>query len=155
MNENERNQGEQEHHEDFQQQEQNQQQGQDRQQQPEGNQQIVTEENEDARLWGMLVHLAGLAAFCFPLGNIILTLIFWELKKHEFDFVDRHGKEAMNFQISMSVYGLVAFALTFACIGFLLLPVVAIIDVVLLLIAAVRAHNGMEYRYPLTFRLIK
>lgn len=152
MNENEQNTGgEQQRREDVQQEGQNQQQGQGQQE----NLQVVTEENEDARLWGMLVHLAGLAGFCFPLGNIILTLIFWELKRHEYDFVDRHGKEAMNFQISMSVYGLVAFALTFACIGFLLLPVVAIVDVVLLLIAAVRAHNGMEYRYPLTFRLIK
>jgi len=123
--------------------------------QPAGSSQVVVEKDTDARLWAMLVHLAGLAGFCFPLGNIILTLIFWELKRHEYDFVDRHGKEAMNFQISISVYGMIAVALTFACVGFLLIPVVAIVDIVLLLIAAVRAHNGIEYRYPLTFRLIK
>jgi hypothetical protein len=119
------------------------------------NAEVVQETDKDALLWGMLVHLAGLAGFCFPAGNIILTLIFWELKRHDFDFVARHGKEALNFQISMTVYMLVAFALTFACVGFILMPVVAVVDVVLLLIAAVKAHNGFEYRYPLTFRIIK
>lgn len=153
MNENEQNTGGEEKQQENVQQEQHRQQEQESQ--AGGSSQVVVEKDNDARLWGMLVHLAGLAGFCFPFGNVILTLIFWELKRHEYDFVDRQGKEALNFQISMSIYGLIAFALTFACVGVLLLPVVAIIDVVLLLIAAVRAHNGIEYRYPLTFRLVR
>jgi len=113
------------------------------------------EEDKNARLWGMLCHLAGLAGFAFPFGNVILPLIFWQLKKSEYGFVDAQGKEAVNFQISMTIYGLVTIPLFFLCIGPFLLAAVAIVDLVLLLIAAVKANNGQHYRYPLTIRFIK
>ena len=109
----------------------------------------------DARLWAMLCHLAGLAGFAFPFGNVILPLIFWQIKKGEYPFVDEQGKEAVNFQISMALYFLVTIPLCFICIGAVLMPAVVIVDVVLLIIAAIKANNGVSYRYPLTIRLIK
>jgi hypothetical protein len=115
----------------------------------------VKEADKDARLWGMLCHLAGLAGFAFPFGNVILPLIFWQLKKNEYAFADAQGKEAVNFQISMTIYGLVTIPLFFLCIGPFLLAAVAIVDLVLLLIAAIKANNGESYRYPLAIRLIK
>jgi uncharacterized Tic20 family protein len=115
----------------------------------------VKEADKDARLWGMLCHLAGLAGFAFPFGNVILPLIFWQLKKNEYAFVDAQGKEAVNFQISMTIYGLVTIPLFFLCIGPFLLAAVAIVDLVFLLIAAIKANNGESYRYPLAIRLIK
>jgi len=113
------------------------------------------EVDKDARLWGMLCHLAGLAGFAFPFGNVILPLIFWQLKKNEYSFVDAQGKEAVNFQISMTIYGLVTIPLFFLCIGPFLLAAVAIVDLVFLVIAAIKANNGEPYRYPLTIRFIK
>ena len=121
------------------------------------NQAKTSEEvSKDARMWAMFCHLAGLCAFILPaVGNIVGPLIFWQLKKDEYPFVDEQGKEALNFQISMTIYGLISAALTFICVGFFLLAAVGIVDIVFLLIAAVKANNGQSYRYPLTIRFIK
>lgn len=114
--------------------------------------------NRDARMWAMFCHLGGLAAF-LPLapvlGGVIAPLIIWQIKKDDFTFVDKQGKEAVNFQISMALYALAAALLCFVCIGIVLLPAVCIFDVVFLLIAAVKANDGVHYRYPLTIRFIK
>ena len=114
------------------------------------------EVNKDARMWAMICHLSGLAGLVVPVvGCIVGPLIVWQIKKEEFPFVDEQGKEAVNFQISMLIYGIVAGLLCFACVGFVLAPAVAIFDLVFLLIAAVKANNGEHYRYPLTIRFIK
>jgi len=119
---------------------------------------IGKETNRDARMWAMFCHLAGLAAF-LPvapiLGGIIAPLIIWQIKKDDFAFVDDQGKEAVNFQISIILYALGAALLCFMCIGLVLLPAVGIFDVVFLLIAAVKANDGVHYRYPMTNRFIK
>jgi len=112
------------------------------------------ETNKDARMWAMFSHLAGLAVFLpIPLANIIGPLIVWQIKKDDFTFVNEQGKEAVNFQISMAIYGIIAGILIFAGIGILLLPAVIIVDIVFLLIAAVKANDGFHYRYPLSIPL--
>ncbi len=121
---------------------------------------VDREASKDARMWAMLCHLAGLAGLVVPVvGNIVAPLIVWQIKKDDFPFVDEHGKEAVNFQISMSLYLLVSailwVPLSFVCIGVLIPAAIAIVDLVFLLIAAVKANNGYHYRYPLTIRFIK
>jgi hypothetical protein len=117
--------------------------------------------NKDARMWAMFCHLGGLAGIIVPvIGNIVAPLIIWQIKKDEHPFVDEQGKEAVNFQISMSLYGLVgSLACLITCIGAVLIPfvlgAVGIVALVFLLIAAVKANNGEHYRYPLTIRFIK
>lgn len=118
----------------------------------------LTESNSDARMWGMFCHLGGLAGLLpvMPaIGSIIAPLIIWQIKKDQFPFVDEQGKEAVNFQISMLLYGLIAGVLICAGVGILLLPAVAVVDLVFLIIAAVKANNGEHYRYPLCIRFIK
>jgi len=116
---------------------------------------------KQARMWAMFCHLAGLAMFVPPgIGNIVCPLIIWQVKKEDYPFVDNQGKEAVNFQISMSLYALVGSLVCFiTCIGVPLIPVVGfvvgIVDLIFLLIAAVKANNGQSYRYPLTIRFIK
>ena len=114
--------------------------------------------NKDARMWGMICHLAGLGGLIpvVPVfGSIIGPLIVWQIKKEEFGFVADQGKEALNFQISILMYAIVSGLLCFACVGFVLLPAVYIFDLIFLLIAAVKANDGEHYRYPLTIRFIK
>ncbi len=118
--------------------------------------QVSAEVNKDACMWAMFCHLAGLCVFVVPfVGNIVGPLILWQIKKDEYPFVGEQGKEAVNFQISMTIYGLISAALSFVCIGFFLLAAVGVVDLVFLLIAAVKANNGQHYRYPLTIRFIK
>ncbi|MBA7603775.1 hypothetical protein ES703_10892 [subsurface metagenome] len=112
--------------------------------------------NKDACMWAMICHLLGLAGIVIPfVGNIVAPLVVWQIKKDDYPFVDEQGKEAVNFQISMTIYGLISAVLTFICVGFFLLAAVVIVDLIFLLIAAVKANNGYHYRYPLTIRFIK
>jgi len=116
------------------------------------------EANRDARMWAMFCHLAGLALFIPVLpviGSVIAPLIIWQIKKDDYQFVNEQGKEAVNFQLSILIYGIVAGLLCFACIGFVLVPAVIVLDVIFILIAAVKANDGYHYHYPLTIRFIK
>ena len=112
--------------------------------------------NKDARMWAMICHLAGLAGIILPAsGNIVAPLIIWQIKKDSNPFIDEQGKEAVNFQISMSIYLIASIILSFICIGVPLIIATIIVFFVFMLIAAVKANNGFHYRYPLTIRFIK
>ena len=112
--------------------------------------------SDDARTWGMVCHLGGLAKYTpVPFGNIVAPLVLWLIKKDELPFVDDQGKEALNFQISMSIYMLVSAVLCLILIGIPLLIGLGIFDVVVIVIAAVKANQGIAYRYPLCIRFIK
>ena len=113
----------------------------------------VTE--KQTRTWGMLCHLTALSQLVgVPFGHILGPLIIWLIKKSDFPFVDEQGKESLNFQISMTIYGIVAGILVFVVVGIPLLIALAIADVVLVIMASVAASNGKSYRYPLTIRFI-
>lgn len=108
------------------------------------------------RNWAVFCHLGGFALYVLPfmLGNVLVPLILWLMKRNESPYIDEHGREALNFQISMTIYATVALALAFLLVGFLLLPPLAIFHFVMMVIASVRASQGEHYRYPLTLRLI-
>jgi uncharacterized Tic20 family protein len=106
------------------------------------------------RTWDVLCHISALAGFVVPFGNILGPLILWLIKRQELPSVDAHGKEALNFQISVTIYMAVAAVLMLVIIGFFLMIGIAVAAIVLVVIAAVKASNGELYRYPLTIRLV-
>lgn len=115
-----------------------------------------------ARTWNMLCHLSALAGLVFPFGNLLGPLLVWQIKKHEFPSVEVHGKAALNFQLTVllaTLAGLIAaFALSFFCIGFVLVPVVIAISLcglVFAVIAGLKANDGKEFQYPYCLPLIK
>ena len=108
------------------------------------------------RTWAMCCHLSALAGLLgIPFGNVIGPLVIWLIKKDEFPAVDREGKKALNFQISVAIYMLACVPLIFALVGFLLLPAVGIFAVIMTIIAAIRTSNGEDFRYPLSITFIK
>ena len=109
----------------------------------------------NVRTWCVICHLSALAGFVIPgAGHILGPLIVWLVKRAESAEIDAHGKEALNFQISMLIYNVVAGILCLLVIGFALLAVLHVLNVVFVIIAALRASEGQMYRYPLTLRLI-
>jgi uncharacterized protein len=119
-------------------------------------------DEKQMRMWNMFCHLSALAGFVVPFGNILGPLLVWQIKKQEFPSVEVHGKAALNFQITAAIVllvgGLLAFALSFFCIGFLLLPVVLAVyvaSIVFAIIAGIRANDGLDYRYPWSLTLIE
>jgi uncharacterized Tic20 family protein len=106
--------------------------------------------------WAALCHLIGLIDFGFPflLLGLIGSMVVWLIKKDEDAEVDWHGKEAINFQISMLIWLLVSTLLLCCVIGLPMLVVLPFVKVVLHLIAGVKAANGERWRYPLTVRFV-
>jgi len=110
---------------------------------------------KDSRMWAMLCHLSALSGFIIPFGNVIGPLVIWSLKKNDYPLVEDQGKEALNFQISVLIYLFASAILIIAVIGILLLIGVGIFGLIFTVIAAIKANEGEEYRYPLTIRLVK
>jgi uncharacterized Tic20 family protein len=117
---------------------------------------LSTEEDKQARIWGMLCHLTALLGMIgIPLGNVLGPLIVWLVKKNTYPFVNEQGRESLNFQLSMTIYAIAAALLIYIKMGMALLLVVAGINFFLIIIASIRAFNGETYTYPFTIRLIK
>lgn len=115
----------------------------------------IVEYNKDARNWAMAAHLSSLSGFVIPFGNILGPLIVWLIKKDEMPFVNEHGKESLNFQISVTIYILVSAVLTLCVVGFAGVIGFPIFGLVMAIIAAISASAGKAYQYPLTIRLVK
>ena len=110
---------------------------------------------KDSRMWSMFCHLSTLLGLVVPLGNIFGPLLIWQIKKDEFPETIHHGKEALNFQISMTIYLIVSGILVLLLIGIAFLIILGILDIVFTIIAAVKANEGVRYRYPMTIRFVK
>ena len=138
--------------------------------------QIIDEErglpSQDERNMGLLVHLISFSSLVFPLGNIVGPLIVWMVKKDQSEFVNEHGKESLNFQITTTIVMIAAIALgVFMAIGSgmtdnelgiagSVLGVIAFVVayslfiLIVVIIAALKANNGEMFRYPASIRFI-
>lgn len=133
-----------------------------------------------------LIHISAFAGFLFPFGNIITPLIAWQTLKDRSTFLDEQGKEAVNFNISYTLY---IFLLTLTFIPFALVSIfrnhnnsinfnhynfdfdfdnifgfiglgsitglIYLIGIALVIIAAIKAREGENYKYPFTIKFIK
>lgn len=124
----------------------------------------MTERSHEESNWATFCHLSALAGYLLPLtypfscvllGNLIGPLIIWLLKKGSYASVNQQGKEALNFQISISIYALAASALIVILIGIPLLIGLAAFNFIMIIIAAVKCKNDKAFRYPLNLRLLK
>jgi uncharacterized Tic20 family protein len=113
--------------------------------------------DKNERQWGMACHLSALVGYLLPVpsANLLGPLIIWLIKREEGAFVDEQGKESLNFQISIFIYAIGCGILMLIGIGMLLFLPLAIFGFVCPIIAAVKASEGVAYRYPLCIRFIK
>ena len=121
----------------------------------------IDPEEKHARNWGMLCHLAGLAGCFMPwVAHLAGPLIVWLLKRNDHRFIDEQGKESLNFQISMALYSVVGcIVLAVTIIGLVLLPIflwsLYVLNVLGVVLAAIKTSAGKSFRYPLILRLVK
>jgi uncharacterized Tic20 family protein len=99
----------------------------------------------------MLAHVLGIFT------GFIAALVIWLINKDKADqaFVVGQSKEALNFQITMAIAFFASGVLTVVLIGLLLMPVLLIANLILCIMAGMKANEGVEYRYPFALRLIK
>ena len=136
-----------------------------------------------------LIHISAFAGYFFPFGSIVVPLIIWQTLKDRSSFLDSQGKEAVNFNISYSLYLFLASLIAvpfflgtifnrirsdwggnfhydfdidfgvdnlFGVIGFTsLVGIIGLVKVALIIIAAIKANKGENYKYPLTIKFIK
>ncbi|MCD4698689.1 MAG: DUF4870 domain-containing protein [Bacteroidales bacterium] len=114
----------------------------------------IDQKVRDERMWGMFCHLSALAGFIIPFGSIIGPLIIWSMKKDEFPFVNEQGKEALNFQISITIYIIISAILILVVVGILLLIALGIFQLIMIIIASIKANNGEKFVYPLSIKFI-
>jgi uncharacterized protein len=120
----------------------------------------------EERQWAMAAHLSALAGALLTgvwmgWGCFIGPLIIWLVKKDTMPFVDDQAKEALNFNITFAIVGIVLFLLTvmtFLLGSFITVPLAIIAGIgwlILTIVASIKANDGVAYRYPICLRLIK
>ena len=110
---------------------------------------VSTSATRDQCNLAMLAHLLGIFTGLFG------ALVVWLFKRDDSTFVAEHAKEALNFQITMTIAFFVCWMLAFVVIGKLIIPVLMLINLVFCILAAVAASKGNGYRYPFALRLVK
>lgn len=116
---------------------------------------VIETPKDDTNTWAMFTHLSALCGFIgVPFGHVVGPLIIWLIKRDGNPTLDAHGKEALNFQISLTIYAIVSCILMLVLIGFVLIFVVVIAGLILTIVGAIKASKGELYRYPATIRFL-
>ena len=115
--------------------------------------------------YSSITHLSGFAGWFIPFGNIIAPLVMWIAKKNDSTYIDEHGKAAVNFQLSLILYGfllaILIIPITILTLGLGLIAILIaiipaiILKIVLIISASIKANNGEYYDYPFTIQFIK
>jgi uncharacterized protein len=111
--------------------------------------------DETARTTAVAAHLSTFAGLIVPLGSVIGPLAVWLTRRDRDPFIDQAGREALNFGISIAIYGAVLLVAALMLVGIPLLVAGVVAWVALVSLAAVKASEGRAYRYPLTLRLVR
>ena len=114
----------------------------------------------EERTWAMLGHLAAFSFFITGIGCIVGPLIVWLIKRDSMPFAGDQAREALNFNITTAIVCIALVVLSIVTLGLGLLltvpagVVIAIVWFVLTIVAAIKANEGVAYRYPFTLRLV-
>lgn len=108
---------------------------------------LTTPSNDNKNI-ATITHLAGTVFWFIP------ALIVWILKKDDSAYLADQSKEALNFQITMTLAMFAASVLVWVLIGFILIPIVWLVNIVFCIIAGIATSKGELYRYPLSLRLL-
>jgi len=113
--------------------------------------------SSDDRTYAMLMHLSLLAHLATGGLGIVVALVMWLVKRGESPFIDDHGREAMNYQISLIIYLLLSVAIgAITCgVGLVLMPLIYVFGFIGMILAATSANRGEYFRYPATIRFLQ
>lgn len=106
-------------------------------------------DRSDEKVWGVIMHLGNL------LLSFLVPLIIWLIYRERSQTLDQQGRAALNWAISFWIYSAVAGVLMFVLIGFVIWPILVVLDVVFCIIAAVKAGNGEAWKYPMSIPFLR
>lgn len=108
--------------------------------------------DRQTRQWATVLHLSQFAGYVAPIAGFLAPIVIWIVKKDESPEIDAHGREVLNWLISLVIYFVVSGLLCMVLIGIPLVMILGVLAVVFPIIAAVKASDGVLWRYPLTMR---
>jgi hypothetical protein len=109
----------------------------------------------NVRTWTVLCHASALLGVFFHfVGHLLGPLIVWLAKRGDAAEIDAHGKESLNFQLTWLIYDVIAGILCIVLIGIPILIALWVANIVLVVIASLKASEGSLYRYPFTIRFL-
>jgi uncharacterized Tic20 family protein len=131
---------------------------------------------KDVRIWAAAIYLSGLTGYIVPFGNLIAPLFIWLLKKDDHPFLNNHGKDVVNFQLTIlfwiGIMALIYFvlliiftALNLTPLFIILVPalylfglitfIFALANLILMIIGAVKVYQGKAFTLPMTISFLK
>lgn len=111
---------------------------------------------QDEKNFALLAHILTLAgSMLFMLGGFLPPLLVYLFKKEESAFISEHAKESLNFQITMLIGYVISFVLMFVFIGFFMLIILGLLELILVIVATFKASEGKIYRYPFNIRILQ
>ncbi len=110
----------------------------------------LVDREAQTRTWAMILHLSLLAGCLVPFAGLVVPIIIWLLKKDELPGLDPHGKVVINWIISAVIYGIASGVLVLLLIGIPLLVALWVVGLVFPIIGAIKANEGVVWKYPLS-----
>ena len=111
--------------------------------------------DQSTRQWAFLLHISVLAGFALPVAGLIVPIVIWQLKKPTLPGIDEHGKNVVNWIISLIIYMIASVLLSVVLIGIPLLIALGVVSIVFPIVAAIKANNGEVWKYPLSIPFLK
>ena len=105
--------------------------------------------------WAVLAHAAALAGAIVPFGHLLGPTAVWLWRRSGSPAVDRAGRAAVSFQLSVTLYAALLVAVLPTGAERAALVVLFSFDLILVLVAAAHARRGEDFRYPLSLRLLR
>ena len=114
-------------------------------------------EGRSSQFWGMreeeycmFMHLSQFLGFVVPFAGLIMPIVMWMSAKDYSNTVDNHGRIIINWIVSFIIYFIIAFILIFVLIGIPLMAGLVVVNVIFMIIGAIKARNGVEWQYPMS-----
>jgi len=101
------------------------------------------------KIWSLLSHLSTFIGM-----PLLLPLVVYLAMKGDSEYVAANAREALNFHLSLLIYGLCCIPLALIVVGIPLLILLGLASCILAIVAAIKAADGGCYRYPLTIRMV-
>lgn len=115
----------------------------------------LTAPSRDERQWAMICHLSAMLMYVTVIGGFVAPFVIWLLKRDEMPFLADQGKETLNFQITILLALACAGVLMLVLVGFPIFWGLLLFHFIVTLVAAVKVSEGVAFRYPFCWRVIR
>ena len=105
--------------------------------------------------WAVILHLSQFLGYLVVIVGFVAPILIWMLMKNQYPGLDAHGKNVMNWILSSLIYVMIGFLTALLGIGIIVLIALGVVGIVFPIVGAVKASQGIAWKYPLTIEFLK